>query len=255
MVRVARPDAGPLGWSLTLNFARPAMHIRQNGGWQVDPKDNTKAVWDTPQALNALQWLHDRMYKDRTLAKSTDITATGVSAPVALSQGKLAMLSGHSGDIPGLLVQAPDTVGQWDVAVLPKGPVQRDAAATIDGWGVWTGSKHKEAAWELVKFLQGDQWWDLAVTIVGHQPARKSWMDRYVQLMKKASPALADKNLAAFTEATTQNYARTEQFFKRDAESKTVWSDTVAAVFTRNERPVADAFRDAARQVNAINAA
>lgn len=255
LVRLAEPDQQRYGWYVSMNFPRPGIYIRQNGGWQVDTKDYTKAAWDSAPALNALQWLHDRMWKDRTMARAADISGLGVSAYIALSRGNLAMLTEGSWILARWVKEAPEQAGQWDVAVLPKGPAQRDTGATIDGWAIWTGTRYKEEAWELVKFLQGDQWLELSVTIVGHQPSRKSWQDRYVQLTKKGWPGLADKNLAAFTEGTKQDYARAEQFFKNDSESKKVWSQTVTAVFTRNEQPVVDAFRAAAQQVNAINAA
>ena len=44
------------------------------------------------------------------------------------------------------------------------------------------------------------------------------------------------------------------QLFRRHLDSVKIFDDTIQAVLIRNERPVADAFRDAARQVNAINA-
>ncbi|MBI3971023.1 MAG: sugar ABC transporter substrate-binding protein [Chloroflexi bacterium] len=255
MVRLAEPDQKQWGWYVAMNFPRPGISIRQNGGWQVDLKDNTKAAWDSPEALNALQWMHDRMWQDRTMAKAADISSLGVSAYIALSQGSLATLTEGSWILARWVKEAPEQADQWDVAVLPKGPARRDTGATIDGWAIWQGSKHSEGAWELVKFLQGDQWQELAVTIVGHQPARKSWQDRYVELTKKGIPQLADKNIAAFADGTKKDYARPEQFFKEDNESKKVWSATVSAVFTKNEKSVVDAFRAAAQQVNAINAA
>ena len=70
--------------------------MRQNGGQQVDPKDNTKAVFDSTQSLGALQWLHDRMWKDGAMAKAADLSALGVNSVKALAQGNLAMLTGGS---------------------------------------------------------------------------------------------------------------------------------------------------------------
>ena len=104
-----------------------------------------------------------------------------------------------------------------------------------------------------MKFLQSEDWLEPAISIAGHLPARKSWLDRFATLMKKAYPALSDKNLAAFTDGHKNDYARPLQLFKRHLDSAKVFDDTIQAVFIRNERPVADAFRDAARQINAIN--
>ncbi|HEV2125799.1 MAG TPA: extracellular solute-binding protein, partial [Chloroflexota bacterium] len=223
MIRLAEPAQKRFGWYVAVNFPRPGIYIRQNGGWQVDPKDNTKAVWDTAESLNAIQWLHDRMWKENSMAKAADIRDLGVSAYIALSQGSLAMLTDGSWILARWVKEAPEQADQWDVAPLPKGPKRLDTGATIDGWAMWQGSKHREESWELVKFLQSDQWQELAVTIVGHQPARKSWQERFIQLTKKSNSLLADKNLTAFTEGTSKNYARPEQFFKDDNESKKIW--------------------------------
>lgn len=254
MVRLNEPDQQRYGWYMGLWWTTMGIFVNQHGGWLVDPKDDTKAAWDQPPALNALQWLHDRMWKDRVLAKATDISALGIPAHIALGRGNLAMLLDGTWLLADWTKQAPDQADQWDLAPLPKGPVQRSTYASIDGWALWTGTKSKEESWEFMKFLQSDPWIELALTIAGQQPARKSWQDRFVAFMKKGYPAMADKHIAAATDATKEGYARPQQFFKKDPPSQKVWSDTVAAVFTRNDAPLVDAFRDAARQVIAINA-
>ena len=99
--------------------------------------------------------------------------------------------------------------------MLPKGPAQRASHASTDGWAIFSGSKQQEAAWALMKFLQTDPWIEPAIGIAGHVPARKSWLDRYPQLMKQAYPALADKNLAVFTEPSKQDHAFPQQLFKK----------------------------------------
>jgi len=255
MLKLTNPDQQRWAWYVAVNFPRPGIYIRQNGGWQVDPRDNTKAAFDQPPALNALQWLHDRMWKDRTMARAADISRLGMATYIALGNGNLAMLTEGSWILARWGREQPDLVANWDMATLPRGPVKRDTGSTIDGWAIWKGTKYPEEAWELVKFLQSDAWIEIAVTIVGHQPARKSWQDRFVELTKKGIPQLADKNIKAFTEATKQDYANPEQFFKKDQESKKVWTEAVNATFVRNEQSVVDAFRKAAQQINAINAA
>ena len=49
------------------------------------------------------------------------------------------------------------------------------------------------------------------------------------------------------------DYGRPEQFFQKDAEAKKIYTDTIAATFTRNEIPVQDGFRRAAQQINALH--
>ena len=257
MVRLTDNTDRTWGYFQSINFPRPGILIRQNGGNQVDPKNNKRAVFDSPQAIGAMEWLHDRMWKDQTLAKSADITgAQGLGFKnmyTAVGAGKLGMLLDGSWILARWLKEQPEAAGDWDVAPLPKGAAQRDGGATVDGWAIWKGTKHQEVAWELVKFLQTDTWLEMATSIVGHQPSRKSWQDKFVQLTKKTYPALADKNLKAFVDPIKGDYARPEQFFLLDAESKKVWTDAVSATFTKNERPVGDTFRAAAQQVNQLH--
>jgi multiple sugar transport system substrate-binding protein len=257
MVRLTDKTENTWGYNMSINFPRPGILIRQNGGNQVDPKDNRRAVFDSPQALGALQWLHDRMWKDRALAMGSDITGTGGlgfrNAYNAVAAGKLGMLLDGSWILARWLKEQPDLAAEWDVAQLPRGAVQRDGGATVDGWCIWNGSKQQELGWELVKFLQSDPWLEIATSIVGHQPSRKSWQDRFVELTKKAYPQLADKNLRAFIEPIRGDYARPEQFYLKDADAKKPWADAVTATFTRNEAPVSDAFKTAAQQINQLH--
>jgi multiple sugar transport system substrate-binding protein len=257
MVRLTDKTEQTWGYLQSINFPRPGILIRQNGGNQVDPKDPRRAVFDSPAAIGAMQWLHDRMHQDRVLATNADITGAGglgfKNAYTAVGAGKLGMLLDGSWILARWLKEQPELAAAWDVAPLPRGAVQRDGGATVDGWAIWNGSKHQDVAWELVKFLQSDPWLEIATAIVGHQPSRKSWQDRFVDLTKKTYPALADKNLRAFVEPIRGDYARPEQFYLKDAESKKIWSDAVATTFTRNEAPVSDTFRDAAQRINRLH--
>ena len=257
MVQLNEPDQKRWGWQVVVDYERTGHYIRQNGGLQVDPKDNGKAVFDSPQALAALQWLHDRMWKDGALLKPADYATAAVGAQpvVALARGTIAIVTDGAWKIPQLMTEAPTEADQWDLAVLPKGPAQRVTHASTDGWSIPAGSKEKDGAWILMRFLQSDAWLEPAIAIAGHQPARKSWLDRYAVLMKQAYPALADKNIASLTEGYKQDYAFPLQLFRRHLDSTKLYDETVAAVFGRNERPVADAFRDAARSIIALNAA
>ena len=43
----------------------------------------------------------------------------------------------------------------WDVALFPEGPGGRRTRYAAMGYGIWTGSEHPDAAWELVSHLLG----------------------------------------------------------------------------------------------------
>jgi ABC-type glycerol-3-phosphate transport system substrate-binding protein len=254
MVRLTDPTEGTWGYFQAVNFPRTGLLIRQNGDRQVDAGDNRRAVFDSAPALGAIQWLHDRMHRDRALATPTQLAAQGFKEPRhALPAGKLGMLLDGSWTMARWLGEQPDGAADWDVAPLPRGAAQRDGGATVDGWCAWAGGKHQDESWELLKFLQSDPWLEIATTTVGQQPARKSWQDRYVDLTRRTYPALGDKQLRAFVDPIRGDYAGPEEFYLKDAEAKRAWADAVTATFTQNDVPVADAFRQAAQQVNRLH--
>jgi multiple sugar transport system substrate-binding protein len=247
------------GYMLFPNIAMHGIYIRQAGGNEVDPKDNRKAVFHSPEALKALQWIHDRMWKDRSLPKNTDIEGPtsaggfGLSFLGAVRAGKLGMATQGSQDFVKNLLDQPEAVDGWDIALLPKGPAQRDTGHTLDAWLMASAGKKKDASWELMKFLQSDPWIEIAASVVGHQPARKSWQDKFVGLLKKQYPALANKNLSAFTEPITAGFARPNEFFLKHAEAVQIWTAASNATFVNNTSSVSDAFRKAAEDVNRLH--
>lgn len=256
--RFNRPDQGLWSWYVQLNFQRAAPFLRQNGGFQIDPRDATKVARDSPASLQALTWLHDRMWVDGSLVKQGDLTQLGVAGGspwLAVSAGKLAMLLDGSWSLASWARSEPQAADQWDVAVLPRGPVGRSAYHSSDGWAIWRGGQQQDAAWELLKYvyLQSREWVELAAQQGARVPARKSMQDSFATLVKQGFPPLADKNLAAFTDPIKQGYAHSEQFFAaNDTEAKMVWQEALNSVFVLNERAVADTFRAAARKATEI---
>jgi hypothetical protein len=65
--------------------------------------------------------------------------------------------------------------------------------------------------------------------------------------MERAYPGLTDKSSASLTDGQKKDSSHPNELWKRRPDS--------AAVFARNEKPVSDAFRAAAQQTNAIDAA
>ena len=142
----------------------------------------------------------------------------------------------------------------WDVAPLPRGPVQRDTLATNDGWSMWKGSQVQDEAWEWMKFLQGDEWMTINTRATGQQAGRKSFQDKWARLLKEANPLLADKNLKPFTDAVTQNYARPIELFDKHNDAGTIMNKALNDSIRDGKTNVEAAFADACRQINALHA-
>jgi multiple sugar transport system substrate-binding protein len=242
------------GYLAQINFAQHGYFIHQSGGHQVDPQDSRKAVFHTPEALRGIQWLHDRTWKDKSLPTDAEVTSLGFKAPqYAVAAGRLGMTNFGSQNLASLVKELPDAVRDWDVMPMPRGPVQKSTGHTFDGWGVWSGGKHLDVAWELDKFLQSDAWVEIAASVVGLQPSRKSWQDKYLTLLKQQYPALADKNLAAYTDPIRGEWAHPNEYYFKNTEAQKIWKDAATATFATNQEPVADAFRKAANLINQLH--
>jgi multiple sugar transport system substrate-binding protein len=255
MVKLTEPDKNRFGWYMSADYERPGQFIRQNGGTMVDPKDNTRATWDSEQALAAVKWLHDRRWRDKAVPTAAQWTALRGNAQehVVVIHGGVAMWTEGVWKLTGMARDLPEQAADWDIAVLPRGSVRRDAHASTDGWAIPAASTMQDGAWELMRWLQSNDWLESSMSIAGHQPARKSMLNRFIELVKQQYPGLRDKNLAAFTEPTKDDYAHPVELMKKHLDVRKVYDEMSAAVFERNEKPLEDSFRQAASQATAIN--
>jgi multiple sugar transport system substrate-binding protein len=250
LARVSERDQGIWG-GVIVNTQLGMTKVHQNGADIVDPKDDKKCTVAAAGALEALQWTHDRLWRVGGWGQAGVVAAGGFRNTLAmLAGGKLATIETGSGSLGTMAKGFPDAQNDWDIAPLPKGR-QRAARASIDSWTVSKVTPDPDAAWEFMKYLQGTEWIDTLATLGGAQPARISMQDRFVDLMKKAIPSLTTKNLAALTAPLKEKYARPQAIFRKDDEAWKVLREAWDATMVRNEQPVADAFRDAERRVNA----
>jgi multiple sugar transport system substrate-binding protein len=229
-----------------------ATKIFQNGGEVVSAADDRKSAFTTPTGLEALQWIHDRLWKDRSWAQPAAVKDGGFKDRFAmLTGGKLAMTEDSASWAIGDIVKDnPNAVGDWDLAVLPKGK-QRVSRSSIDAWTIWKGAPEQDAVWEFMKFLQSADWLDIQAQKAGYQHPRVSLQDRYLELVKKGIPQVASKNLQALTHPVKNRYARPDPIFRKDGDAWKIWGEAWDASMGRNEQGVTPAFSDAARRIDA----
>jgi len=136
----------------------PRTWIYANGGMEVDDvKKPTRILYDAPQSLEALRFLHRLTVESKVMAFSTSSlrNAIGISDHVAaFTQGKLAMSSRWISYLP----QHALTNSDVDVVPYPRSLGEGGRYATdIGPWGLSVSSKSKnpDAAFRLIEFLTG----------------------------------------------------------------------------------------------------
>jgi multiple sugar transport system substrate-binding protein len=124
--------------------------VWQNGGDVLDdPLKPTAVRLDSPQSVAALDFLQRLIHVDKVTPPSSQLNTDDMAQ--LFRDGRLAMMFGNHALVP---VFTEQTNLSWDVAPLPRS-VERANVAGGAGYVVSRRSQHKDAAWELVKFLTG----------------------------------------------------------------------------------------------------
>ena len=238
-------------WGSYLRLSRGSRQfiINSNGGNIVDPKDNTKAAFDQKAALDAFQWIRDRMWQDNVAINRPQEQGSNA---VMLARGRVAMMIEGSFVLTTVMRETAADATDWDVALLPKGPVERRNRATVDGWVMWKEAKNKEEAWALLTFLQTDEWWDINMPLTAQQPTRISLQGKYVEVLKRANPALANKNLSVFGHAVINKYSAPQENFRQDDDAAKIYEKAWTDAVIDNKAPVVDTFKQAAQEINTL---
>jgi multiple sugar transport system substrate-binding protein len=121
-----------------------------NGGRIVDPK-TLRYTLDQPEAIDAIQRVADLTLKDRVAATTAE--RQGGTDVQHLASGKYAMLAGGN----WLLLDLAPLGFKYGAGVLPK--LKRPATTmTSSTTSVWRDTKKPEAAWQLFRFLNTDDY-------------------------------------------------------------------------------------------------
>jgi multiple sugar transport system substrate-binding protein len=171
---------------IDIAWERLQVHVNGWGGRFVNPADNHLSLMDTPASLEALEWIRARMWDDRVMASFLDVQ--NIETRQAFIDQRIAMVEDGSWSLKDILSAASFRVG---VAPFPAGPVRRVTLATTDGFAIYAGTRHPEAAWELVKFLVSREYGRAMARANFLQPARASLVDEWAQLVRSEFPRKA----------------------------------------------------------------
>lgn len=140
------------------------------GGKAFDwPEDPYRYVMNEPSAVNALEFLRSLIW---------DYGVAQVSGN--FGDGKAAMGSAWGSCSLGSVKAEAGSQFRWNTGPLPIGPTGlRHSWIGKDMWGMYSGTKHPQEAWMLVKFLVSPKGSALAARIIGEQPVRISALPAY----------------------------------------------------------------------------
>ena len=235
------------GSMVDVYWDRIQVHVNGWGGHFVDPADPTHSLMGEPEALAALEWLRACMWDDRCMATLPDVDR--MSTRQAFISGKIAMVEDGSWALKDILSGADFRLG---VAPFPSGPVRKVTMATTDGFGIFAGTKHPEAAWELMKFLISKDYGRAMARADFLQPARASLVGDWISFIQDQFPIQTHEvNLAAFAEGQLKGYSVVAEIFANMGEAMRIAQDAWDQILTLGQKPT-ESILAASQQIQAL---
>jgi len=233
------------GSMFDISWERIQVHVNEWGGHFVDPGDPARSAMAEPPALAAMEWLRARMWDDRVMPSPLDVQKRGTRQ--AFANGLLAMVEDGSWALRDILVGSAFRIG---VAPFPAGPARRATLATTDAFGIYAGTKHPDAAWELMKFLVGKDYGRAMAKAHFLQPARSSLVEDWIGYIRDEFPDKSkDMDIAAFADGHRKGYSVVAEIFANQDEAQRIAEDAWNQVFTLGQAPV-DQIKIASQEIN-----
>lgn len=169
------------------NFISP-YYLYGNGGGYVDPANPTKTLLAT----------------DATTAFASEYVSLIRSGVLGGGQGTFPTgqnVSAIAGTGSGLSTVVPYWRGfKWDYYPPPIFPTHQAAYSATDAYGIWSGTKYPELAWEFFKWLTIEPTWArFMMKLQLRGPGQKYLWAEWPAVVSQVVPLLRTKNLSALT--------------------------------------------------------
>jgi multiple sugar transport system substrate-binding protein len=254
--KVAGPIPGTTDHRYGSNFVwqqdgPSAFYLHGWGGAYVDPRDAARCALDQPGSIAAGEWIFGLIAEQICTNDFSPYTNGGQH----FLRGELVcQWAGTNGEM------VPIASGLRDVKFrfypMPRWPQGWYAHNANDFHAIWSGTKYPDAAWELLRFLATSKDWQrglIKLYLAG--PALNSLWPEYVRTVEEYAPPLRGKNLEAFIFQVEHHMPIFRSYFKYASESAFQIISRWTTKILDRQVSVADGFTEAARQVNAFEAA
>jgi len=111
-----------------------------------------KPSYDGPKTIEGFQLARDLIWKYK-ISPTPQQLKQNQSAEDMFLTGRVAMFALGMWAVPRFRTIKKF---KWDIAVMPRGKVRKTMLVTA-GWAISSATKHPQQAWDLVKYLSGDE--------------------------------------------------------------------------------------------------
>lgn len=144
------------------------------GGDLLEPRDGKiVATLDSPEVLSMLQ-LYRRMLEKDIGTRPPPILRQSDHPATLFSSGKVAMFFSGPWDLARIRQEAPDMLNDLGTAPLPRGTGENAGGSVAGGGSLFVprGAKHREAAFEFMKWAVSDRYAKRMALEQGRYPVR-----------------------------------------------------------------------------------
>ena len=235
--RVGNADLIQIGFMGTATSPFNEWPFIWNFGGRVTSPDGKRALVNSEETIAAYEWMVDQVIRDALVIADFEPTGTYErrnAGDVVFGQGSPTLY--HLGLFPYL----PEFVPQ------PSGPAGRHSIAALQPWIIHAGSRHPEAAWEVLKFIVAAQS-EYQMHRLGAIPNQRSLVGTHILLQsehgQQRTPVEAVWNETMFTLTPQPRYLKPEVYTVLTQVTLDVLGGKIGADV---------ALPEAARQLNAI---
>jgi multiple sugar transport system substrate-binding protein len=152
------------------------------GAGRPTNEDMTVALINSDEYKYGLNWLNNAVWVDHFMADATGQEALNAASGDPFGGGQAAMFHSHTWFMPEGLIDLPFDYGFAPVPFSQKGT--RIARTHADTFYIPKSFEHKEASWEVLKWLTAEENIVEVCLVYGCLPSRLSVADEYTQQMQ-----------------------------------------------------------------------
>lgn len=212
-------------------------------GGAVMDANRTRCLLDRPQAIAAGEWIMPLFWENVVEGYADD-----------LQTGTVVFQMRGGWDVHNDAVNF-GLKFKWDYLPVPRYPHGRATFANNDFWGMNAYGRHKDAAWEVLKWLTAEDYWQefvMKATLL--EPCKLSLWDKWEYYWTQAAPVFRTKQIRWYKDAALGGYAYPEEFFRYEAAEADNVLSTMMQGLNARKTSVAAGFTRAAKQVDALEA-
>ena len=177
--------------------------FNSNGAHFVNPEDDTDCWLGKPEAMEVQEFWRVLRMDDHTMPMPADMAGEK-------SMRNLFPIRRLASEEEGVWA-FNDTMDRsefkWNICPLWSFKVDWPMTlSTTDGWSMWSGTKHPDAVWELIKFLASPTFEASIAKTTFLQPARKSMVPKWIEILREADERFNDINLEVILESAEGGY-------------------------------------------------